>query len=82
MNKIPRSRKKVKKEDADMDLGANIKKARKQAGLTQAELAKRMEIQQRDISRWESNDRSPSVASFGKLCKAMGASADELLELI
>lgn len=65
-----------------MDLGANIKKARKQAGLTQAELAKRMEIQQRDISRWESNDRAPSVFSFGKLCKAMGASADELLELI
>lgn len=65
-----------------MDLGANIRKARKQAGLTQAELAKRMEIQQRDISRWESNDRAPSVFSFGKLCKAMGASADELLELI
>lgn len=65
-----------------MDLGANIRKARKQAGLTQAELAKRMEIQQRDISRWESNDRAPSVFSFEKLCRAIGASADELLELV
>lgn len=65
-----------------MDLGANIKNARKAAGLTQAELAKRMEIQQRDISRWESNDRAPSIYSFGKLCKAIGVSADKLLELV
>lgn len=64
-----------------MDLGANIKKARTAAGLTQVQLAEKMKIQQRDISRWESNSRMPNVISLGKLCEAIGVSADTILEI-
>ena len=34
-----------------MNLGENIKKARKAAGVTQKELAERLQVYQKDISR-------------------------------
>lgn len=64
-----------------MDLGKNIQKARKAAGVTQIQLAERLGVYQKDISRWEKNDLTPNVLTFAKICKELNASADELLEL-
>ena len=62
-----------------MDLGEKIRKARESAGMTQEELAGILGTTQIAISRWEHNNRTPNVITFGKLCSAIGASADELL---
>ena len=35
-----------------MNLGENIRKARKAAGVSQSELAERLQVHQKDISRW------------------------------
>lgn len=51
------------------------------AGITQKELAERMEVTQKDISRWENNSRGITASSLANLCKELGASADEILEL-
>lgn len=64
-----------------MNIGENIKRARKVAGLTQKELAERVDVYAKDICRWETGERTPSIGAFAKICKALGASADELLEL-
>lgn len=64
-----------------MNLGENIKKARKSAGITQKELAERLQVYQKDISRWENNELTPNVITFAKICKELHASADEILEL-
>ncbi len=64
-----------------MDLGANIRKARELAGLTQEGLAERLGTTQIAVSRWERNDRTPNVLTFGRLCEAVGVSADEMLEI-
>jgi transcriptional regulator with XRE-family HTH domain len=64
-----------------MDLGGNIKNARKAAGLTQKQLADQLGIYQKDVSRWENNELTPNAITFGRICKAIHASADELLEL-
>jgi transcriptional regulator with XRE-family HTH domain len=64
-----------------MNLGENIKKARKAAGLTQKELAEHLQVYQKDISRWESNTLIPSTMAFYNICKELNASADEILEL-
>lgn len=64
-----------------MSLGANIKKARKAAGVTQAELAERLQVYQKDISRWENDTLTPSAINLGRICRELNASADELLEL-
>lgn len=64
-----------------MNLGANIRKARKAAGVTQKELAGRLQVYQKDISRWENNELTPSAIYLAKICRELDASADEILEL-
>ncbi len=64
-----------------MNLGENIKRARERAGITQVVLAEKLNVNQMAISRWENNNRTPSAVTFGEICRAIGASADELLEL-
>ena len=64
-----------------MNLGENIKKARKAAGVTQKELAERLQVYQKDISRWENNELTPNSITLAKICRELNASADEILEL-
>lgn len=64
-----------------MNLGVNLKKARKAAGQTQKELAEQIGVYQKDISRWENGELTPSTERFREICIALGASADEILEL-
>ena len=64
-----------------MNLGENIKQARKAAGMTQTQLADILGVYAKDISRWENNVLTPNTLTFAKICKALGASSDELLEL-
>ena len=64
-----------------MNLGENIKQARKAAGITQKALAEALDVYQKDISRWETNELVPNTLTFAKICKVLGASADEILEL-
>ena len=63
-----------------MNLGENIKKARKAAGVTQKELAERLQVYQKDISRWENNELTPNAITLAKICRELNASADEILE--
>lgn len=64
-----------------MNLGDNIRKARKAAGVTQKELAERLQVYPKDISRWENGERTPSAIALGKICRELNASADEILEI-
>lgn len=64
-----------------MSFTENLKKARKTAGVFQKELAERLQVYQKDISRWENGERTPSVEVFTRICKELGASADEILGL-
>ena len=64
-----------------MNLGENIKVARKAAGLTQGELGKLLDVSQNEVSRWEINKIVPNVLTFAEICKALNVSADEILGL-
>lgn len=64
-----------------MDLGQNLKAARAAKGITQKELAERLGVYAKDISRWENNQRTPSSIALAKICRELNASADEILEL-
>lgn len=64
-----------------MSFTENLKKARKTAGVSQKELAERLQVYQKDISRWENGERTPSVEVFTRICKELGTSADEILGL-
>ena len=64
-----------------MNLGEKLKAARESAGMTQIELADILGTNQISISRWENNNRTPNIVTFGEICRAVGASADKILEI-
>lgn len=60
-----------------MDIGKTIAKARKEAGLSQAELAARLcllgvEVTNQAVSKWESGVSLPNARQFIILCAALG----------
>ena len=64
-----------------MNLGENLKEARKAAGITQKELAERLQVYQKDISRWETSKLTPNALTLREICQILGVSADKILEL-
>ena len=57
----------------------NLKRIRKEKGMTVFQLAEKAGIEDNAIYKWESGRRSPGMWSIVKLCDALGCSADELL---
>ena len=62
-------------------LGDKLKSLRKQKGLTQVEVAKRIGISKAVVSSYEITDRRPSLESLVKLAKLYDVSTDYLLGL-
>ena len=60
-------------------LGAELRKARLTAGLTQEELAARAKLSREYVSHLERGVKSPTVAVLLRLCQAMNASAGRIL---
>lgn len=59
---------------------ANLKRCRRRAGLSQAELARRTELDAATISLFELARRTPRLDTLVKLTGALDCRADELLE--
>lgn len=62
-----------------MTYGESIKKARKESGLTQAELAKKCGVSTRALQQYESNARQPSLGKFGVIAKALNTTVYNLI---
>ena len=60
--------------------GAFIAELRKEKTLTQTELAKRLNISNRTVSKWENGDGYPDITMLPELASALGVSVDELLQ--
>ena len=64
---------------AQKDLGILISELRKKANMTQQDLADRIHITDKAISKWERGLASPDVETFPKLAELFGVSSEELL---
>jgi len=62
-----------------MLVGRNIKRLRRDLGLTQGDLATKSGIKIGHISKLERNESDPKLSTITKLINALGCSADELL---
>ena len=60
-------------------IGRRIGGARKTACLTQAELAEKIDISEKYLSRIECGKQLPSIMIVARLCTVLSISADELL---
>lgn len=63
-------------------LGAELKKARLKAGLTQEELAFRADVHRTYVSMLERGKGSPTLDTLLELCAAMGIKASDLVRRI
>lgn len=61
-----------------MTTGERIKAARKKAGMTQAELASKLEIPFQSISQWERDIRKPKRETIAKIAKELNVHPVEL----
>jgi transcriptional regulator with XRE-family HTH domain/KaiC/GvpD/RAD55 family RecA-like ATPase len=62
------------------EVGTNIKELRVEAGMSQKELADRVELTPSYISQLESNQISPSLNSFVQICNALGVAPGAVFE--
>lgn len=59
-------------------LNSNIKNFRKFKGMTQEELAAKVDKTKNVISNWERGDNSPDVDSVERICKALNVTPNQL----
>lgn len=62
-----------------MSLGENIQFYRKKVGVTQEQLAERLEVSRQSISKWESNTTYPEMDKLLQMCEMFSCSLDTLL---
>ena len=71
-----------KKGETNMDTiktGQYIQRLRKAAGMTQKELADKLNISFQAVSKWETGDALPDTGILLDLCDALDTTADKLL---
>lgn len=63
-----------------LKIGRYIQHLRKNAGMTQKELAERLNISFQAVSKWENGDALPDTGLLLELCSALNTTADQLLQ--
>lgn len=62
-------------------LGNMIATLRKEKGMTQLDLAEKMGVTDKAVSKWERDLSFPDVSSIPKLAEIFGVSVDELMQV-
>ena len=62
-----------------LKIGRYIRHLRKTAGMTQKELAEKLNISFQSVSKWENGDALPDTAILPDLCDILNTTADQLL---
>ncbi|MDE7084364.1 MAG: helix-turn-helix domain-containing protein [Clostridia bacterium] len=62
-----------------IETGKFIKTARKEKSLTQRELAEKLNISEKTVSKWETGNGLPEVSLMLPLCKILDITVNELL---
>ncbi len=63
-----------------MTLGEKIKEARKQAGISQEQLAEKMGISRSAVAKWEVNNGMPDIENLKLLANLLGVTIDYLVD--
>lgn len=62
-------------------LGMMIASLRKEKGMTQLELAEKMGVTDKAVSKWERDLSFPDIGSIPQLAEILGVSVDELMQV-
>ena len=61
------------------NIGINISSARKNLGITQEELAKRLNVTRQAVSNWENGKTEPDIETLSNIANIFEMSTDELI---
>lgn len=61
-------------------LGENIRRIRTSKGISQGEIARRLEVDKGFVSNIENGKTNPTLATIAKLAKALNVSVGELMK--
>ena len=61
-------------------LGKNLKRIRKEKGITQGDIVRNLGVSRSFVSNIENGKTNPTLATITKLAKSLGVSSDELLK--
>ena len=67
------------KKEINMEIGANIRRARERAGMTQERLSEKMQLGVKSLSAIERGVVGVSLTTLKKLCVLLSVSSDSLL---
>ena len=62
-----------------MLIGDVIRKYRKQAGITQEEMARRLGVTTPAVNKWENNNTQPDITLLAPIARLLGITTDTLL---
>lgn len=62
-----------------MLVGDVIRKYRKQAGITQEEMARRLGVTTPAVNKWENNNTQPDISLLAPIARLLGITTDTLL---
>ncbi len=62
-------------------IGNRIRKYRKDSGLTQAQLAEKINVTKSRVSNWEQGINRPDADIIGLICRALNVSPSDLLDV-
>lgn len=65
-----------------MKIGERIVAARMKAGLTQADIAQKLNITAQAISAWERGVKTPKLDTIIRICNAIGCDTSEILNTV
>ncbi|MEN6621833.1 MAG: helix-turn-helix transcriptional regulator [Smithella sp.] len=71
----------MQSNEYDRKFGENLQSLRRRKNLTQQELGERIGIGHSSISLWEKGERSPSVSQVYLLCRVLGCTPGEMLDM-
>lgn len=61
-------------------IGETIATLRKEKGMTQSQLAEKMNVTDKAVSKWERDLSCPDINTISKLADVLGVSVEELLK--
>ena len=63
-----------------MGFAENFRKARLAAGLTQQQIAEKLNLDRSSIAKYEKGESAPNLKNLPEICKALDISTDKLLK--
>lgn len=62
-----------------MKIGTKLNQLRKLSGMTQEQLAEKLNVSRQTVSKWETDNTSPDLESIVRVCRIFRVSLDDLL---